>query len=382
MRIFILSRGYPSKREPQRGCFEKDQAEALVRMGHEVAMLSVDRRFRLFWRHIGITKKQGNGVTSYDSFIVPGKLIDLFGKRFSQYTRNKQLDLIYQAAVKDYGKPDLLYSHYLYNSYYALYLKKKYSIPLVGIEHWSELAKENLSPRIDFWGHRTYSNLDLLITVSPFLQKKIKEKFGVDSTVVYNMVGKEFLYNPSKQTSKQKRYIFVGSLLPIKRVDLIIEAFAKSGIPQEDWLLYIVGDGEQRKFLEDLSERLGLKQNILFLGKKKKEEIAELYQKSDVMLLASDIETFSVVCIEGLACGLPVIATKCGGPESFINKESGLLCQTNDVVAFARALKQMQETSKQYDRQKIADDCQAQFSSQVIAQQLTELFEQVLTKEK
>ena len=56
MRIFLISRGYPTKREPQWGCFEKDQAEALAKYGHEVVMLSVDTRFRWYWRKIGITR--------------------------------------------------------------------------------------------------------------------------------------------------------------------------------------------------------------------------------------------------------------------------------------------------------------------------------------
>ena len=381
MRIFIISRGYPSERDPQWGNFERDQAEALVQMGHEVAILSVDGRFRLFWRHIGLTITKGNGVTAYNSFFAPAKLTALLGNRFMQYVRHKQFDMVYKAAVKDYGKPDLLYSHYLFNSYNALFLKEKYGIPLVGIEHWSELAKEHLLPRIEYWGNNTYSKLDGLITVSPFLQRRIKEKFGVDSTVVYNMQGKEFGYIPSNHSSKKVRYIFVGSLLPIKRVDLIIEAFAKSEIPQDDWQFYVVGDGAHRKTLEELSARLGLEKNILFLGKKKKEDIVGLYQESDVVLLASDIETFSVASIEGLACGLPVLSTRCGGPECFINEKNGLLSPVGDVDAYAAALRQMQNTIGKYNRQQISDECKAQFSSQVIARQLTAVFEQVLKKE-
>ena len=57
MRIFWIARGYPSQKDPQWGCFEKDQAEALRKAGHEVVVLSVDTRFRWYYRPLGITHR-------------------------------------------------------------------------------------------------------------------------------------------------------------------------------------------------------------------------------------------------------------------------------------------------------------------------------------
>ena len=62
MFIALISRGVPSKRDPQWGCFEKDQAEALVAVGHKVAVISVDSRFRLYWRKPGISHYRLNGI--------------------------------------------------------------------------------------------------------------------------------------------------------------------------------------------------------------------------------------------------------------------------------------------------------------------------------
>jgi len=55
MFIALISRGVPSKRDPQWGCFEKDQAEALAATGHKVVVISVDTRFRFYWRKLGIS---------------------------------------------------------------------------------------------------------------------------------------------------------------------------------------------------------------------------------------------------------------------------------------------------------------------------------------
>ena len=70
MKIFIIARGYPSVKEPTWGCFEKDQAEALASLGHNVTILSVDTRFRWYWRRLGITKKIANGIKIYDFFFL------------------------------------------------------------------------------------------------------------------------------------------------------------------------------------------------------------------------------------------------------------------------------------------------------------------------
>ena len=58
MNIFIIARGYPTSKEPTWGCFEKDQAEALSKLGHKVSIVSVDTRFRWYWRSLGITKQK------------------------------------------------------------------------------------------------------------------------------------------------------------------------------------------------------------------------------------------------------------------------------------------------------------------------------------
>ena len=78
MFIALISRGVPSKRDPQWGCFEKDQAEALAATGHKVVVISVDTRFRFYWRKLGISHYYTNGIHYYDCFIVPGVIIRKF----------------------------------------------------------------------------------------------------------------------------------------------------------------------------------------------------------------------------------------------------------------------------------------------------------------
>ena len=69
MFILLISRGVPTKRDPQWGCFERDQANALRALGHKVVVVSVDTRFRLFYRKFGIKRTNLDGIDYFDCFI-------------------------------------------------------------------------------------------------------------------------------------------------------------------------------------------------------------------------------------------------------------------------------------------------------------------------
>ena len=377
MRIFVISHGYPTPQYPQWGCFEKDQAEALAALGHEVVMISFDGRLRHPWKKIGITKHFSHGVHSYEYTLIPtpffGKLTGWLRHNYSCWL----LDKAYRRAVKDLGKPTILYSHFLNLSYKALYLKKKYHLPLVGAEHWSEINKPVLKEEVKKMGLMTYSHLDGLIAVSSSLQDKIKEHFGKDATVIHNTISNDFYYH-QKVPSDVFRLITTGSLIPIKGHDVLIRALTKVHFSYTHWQLIIIGEGDARQKLEQLIAENNLDQHVLLVGRKCKEDIAKELWKSDVYIQPSRNENFSVAVLEALACGLPVVATLCGGIQECINERNGRLVPVNDIDALAETLTEIVENINKYDRQLIAKDCQRRFGSEVIAQQITRVLEDAI----
>ena len=379
MTIYFIIRGIPSAQDPQWGCFEFDQAKALAKLGHEVVCLSVDRRFRWYYRKFGITKQQKEGVTAYNSFLMPNTIVrKLFGEKILYKFRLWQLNKLFKRAIYEIGSPDILYSHYLFITQEAVALKKAYNIPLVAIEHWSELQKSTLSPRIQQYT-KSYNNVDQLIAVCGSLQSAIKRHTNIDSKIIYNMVGGEFHYFPTPSSSIV-RFITTGSLIYRKGFDLLAKAFTQLNMPKDKWKLKIIGEGEEHALLQKQIEEAGFKNNIQLVGSKNKDEIAKMLNESDIFVLPSRNENFSVAVLEALACGLPVVASICGGIRECIDDKNGLLFEVNDVDGLANCLNYMFHHYQEYDREAIAENCQARFSSEVIAKQLTGIFEDVVAK--
>ena len=378
MFILLISRGIPSDKDPQWGCFERDQALALHKAGHRVVVLSVDSRVRVKNRKLGISHKNIEGVDLYNLYWFPNVIFRPIIYRVMLFLISWQLDYLYKKIVKIHGVPDVIYSHYLLNSYAALNLKEKYNLPVVAIEHWSEVNKDILKPYVQYLGNKVYATVDKVISVSDSLKSMIYKHFNVDTLVVHNLVGEGFGYkSPVCHTSFN--FVSVGSLFHIKGYDILIEAFAKIS-NNGNFKLTIVGDGNQRTLLQQLIVKHNLQSKVLLVGRKSRDEVAEILADSDVYVSSSRNENFSVSVLEALSVGLPVVATICGGIKECINESNGLLIPTEDVNALSSAMLKISQNISDYNREFIAQDFENRFSTKTIVSNLVSIFESVKYK--
>lgn len=381
MNVFIIARGYPTTQDPTWGCFEKDQAEALAQLGHQVCIIYFDNRLKSNRKDFGLHRIHNNGVTAFGYKFIPSRSFG-WSKKIFYNIENWELERAYLAAVKEFGQPDVLYSHYLYRTYHAIFLKKKYGIPLVAIEHWSKLNENPLEKSIQQMGECAYANTDQVITVCAPLKECIQNLFNTNSLVVHNMIGKEFNYSENNNYHTLT-IVSTGRLIYGKGFDLLINALNCIRYQLSNpWRMIIIGNGKQKKILQELINSLQLQEHIFLLGQKNKNEIVQILQQSDIFVLPSRGENFSVAVLEALACGVPVIASICGGIRECINSNNGLLFPVDNVEALASALQHMIQNLHKYDRQAIARDCQNRFSSEVIAKQLTDIFEETIKRHK
>lgn len=384
MRILFIPRGWPSEQLPQWGNFERDQAIALSERGHQVISLYLDVHPEFHSKKLGITREQKDGVVVY--CLYAGFRWVKIVKRISLTLYSRMFGALFYYLVKNVlrkeGKPDLVYGHYLWFCRRALTIKRKYGVPAVGIEHWSEMGYSNIKEEYKQLAADTYPYLDRQLVVSAALKENILKNIGIDTTVVYDTYGKEFYYKEQVVKDDTVRFVLTGTLLPIKRFDLVIQALGESVSLPKNLQFTIIGDGPEKEKLLGMVEEYHLSDIMHLVGSQTRTYIANALQEADVYILASHLETFGVAPVEALACGVPVIATDCGGSRSYMNDFNGLLIPIDDVKAMSEAISYMAEHYLEYDRKRIAEDCRQRFSSEVIAKQLESIFEDVMANTK
>ena len=372
MRIFIVARGYPTKENPILGIFEFNQAKALKAMGHEVIYIAVDLRSIRRKRKLGYKSfiKEGINIEEISAPIgaVPRDLLVMVG---SCFTRK-----ILKRAKTKYGEPVIIHAHFLNTA--AMVSKVITSKDVYIITEHSSMLNQNLSKRQKKQCINTYIKADALITVSKSLQKRIKDILGLDSICVNNMIDtKHFNYDYAQKAGKGFAFVTVSSLTPNKRVDLMIRSFAEfiQDSAADDAELYIIGDGEERERLQSLATQLGVDDKIRFYGVLEQREVRRIFDRSDCFVLTSKRETFGVACAEALLSGIPVIITKCGGPEEFVNKENGIIAEDEEI---SEAMLHMYTRINDYDEEKISKMTYQLFSEEKIVAQLEKVYNEAI----
>jgi glycosyltransferase involved in cell wall biosynthesis len=132
---------------------------------------------------------------------------------------------------------------------------------------------------------------------------------------------------------------FVGRFAPIKRLDVLLDAFAAARGSDSRLRLLLVGDGEERAVREARARELGLAEAVSFLGYSR--DLPAIAAVADVAVLSSDNEGTPVWLIEAGAAGLPAVATAVGGVPAVVSSETGLLAPPGDARMLAQAINEL-----------------------------------------
>lgn len=379
MYILVVSRGYPNQRYKMNGLFEFDQAKALVSQGHKVIFLSLDLRSIKRKRKWGFETKNIEGV------IIEG--INIPCGRIPKYLFHKVgtfgFRILFKKISKKYGIPDIVHSHFLTTGYMANEVIKDTELPHILTEHYSAMNKDVIAPHLLEIGKKTYPNVSKLITVSEALQKNIEKNFNVETKVLPNMYDDTiFTFKERNIPSSDYLFISVGSLTVNKNMASLIKAFNVAYKENSQIRLHIYGEGPEREELEKIINSYNLNSVISLKGSVSRIEIAEAFQNSNCFVLASKSETFGVAFIEALATGLPVIATKCGGPEEFVNKKNGMLISEGSVHELAEAIKEMYKSAETFNSHEISTNIKNKYSTKTITKQIALLYNNILMNSK
>ena len=374
MYIMIISRGFPTDKYKMNGIFEFDQAKALAKAGSKVVFAAIDMRSIRRWRKWGLERHEIDGVNVYVINIPGGRL----PKAILHKVTSIGLSILYKVIVKELGRPEILHAHFTDLGYAAAKLKQQINVPLVITEHSSLINKPIIDKQLLSIAKVAYGQADTVIAVSPSLANGIKDKFNIKSIYVPNIVDTDLFTNAIRGEVDTFNFISFGNLNYGKRMDLTIEAFYSAFHNLPLVTLTIFGEGDERSKLEDIIKKYSIESRVVLMGMCSREVIKEKLKSSDCFVLASRSETFGVAYIEALASGVPVIATKCGGPEVFVHEENGRMVPVDDFDSLVSAMKYMYRNNIKFDRQKISAEIKLKFSPECVSKQLLEVYKDVI----
>jgi N-acetyl-alpha-D-glucosaminyl L-malate synthase BshA len=243
-------------------------------------------------------------------------------------------------AVKK-ANPDIVHIQTIYLSLSGLLIKKFLHKPYVVYGRGSDVYlpwrfKNSISKPI-------LKNADAVIALTEDMKKEIQKICNRNVFVIPNGIDLKRFENLSKEDLRSKLEIkeekiimFVGTLRPVKGVRYLIEAMKIITDKSKNSRLFIVGDGEERGYLENLVRNLNLEKYVKFVGKVPNEEVPEYMAASDVFVLPSLSEGFGIVNLEAMASGLPIVATNVRGlPEIIKDGENGFLVEPKNPEQIA-----------------------------------------------
>jgi len=385
MHILIFPSWYPSSLVDVSGSFFREQAIALSRAGHQVGVLSANltsvrqwKRWRLRLSPPDITNDKG--IRTYR---IHGTNWFPRINRISSKRQTQLLLGLYSLYERHHGKPDLIHVHSMLSAgLAALELSKSNRIPYVITEHSSAFSRGLLSPIQLDQAAQVSKGAKRRWAVSSGFARLLEQQFQETPgcwQIMPNIVNQAFLDAPLSDRSS-RTFIFLNICLhtPNKDVGLLLRAFAQQFSNCFDVMLHLGGRGPQTSELMELASQLGIAEQVKFLGMLSREQVREVMSDADAFVLTSQFETFGVVLIEALAMGLPLVATRCGGPEDIVTAANGVLVDPKNVRSLADAMGHLYRNASVYEPSELRRDCAERFSESVVIRRLHLSYQQVL----
>ena len=402
MKILILPSWYP----PRGGAFFREHSQALAAEGLDVTVIaSVQTSIR---KHGLPAFLWGKGIPAsvIQTDISPGTFTEirspyrtiplLYKGNIERWIRH--LEKMVKRWIRTNGIPDLIQVHSsIWAGVPAARISRQCGIPYVITEHRSRFVYNTPEAERMFLPWHTpllqeaFEGAACIVTVSDALKPRISDLLPDTSgkkdnnhmpglVTIPNMVDTRF-FNPAPAAPPAKPFVFfsLAHLEPVKGFDNLLNAMQLLNSKWPDrFRLIIGGDGSQRNTLEKQAAKLNLGKSVEFKGTLTPHEVRSCMQQSHAFVLSSRFEAFGVVFIEAMACGLPVVATRSGGPETFIDESCGMLVDPDQPEALATAMENMAANHKQYDRNQIWQRTLSHYSPKAIAAKYTRLYNQIV----
>jgi N-acetyl-alpha-D-glucosaminyl L-malate synthase BshA len=358
------------------GVVATELGKMLAEIGHEIHFISSSMPFRLKRMYHNIYYHQVE-VNQYSVFQYPPYDIALASK---------------MAEVIKRENLDVLHVHYAIPHAVCAILAKQMSgrnIKIVTTLHGTDITvlgyDESLTDAIKFG----IEGSDAVTAVSQSLISQTYDLINTKKPIqsIYNFVDDRIYKRIPSSVHLKEEYnihahekvvIHVSNFRKVKRVRDVVKVFAEivKNVPAK---LLLIGDGPEMGIISRMVNERKLNEYVLFLGKQ--DNLEELYSISDLLLLLSEKESFGLVALEAMACGVPCIGTRVGGiPEVILDRETGYICELGDIADIARKAVRLLTDGQLHNQfsQHAVKVVQDHFHCEKIVSQYEEIYYQLL----
>lgn len=383
--ILHFPKWYPTTKDEQFGVFtQKHIKSSLPYCKNVVVNLSpAENRGQRYQ----IEKHINQGIEEYVIFYPQSGWQGSVGRIFRAISYLKAFRRLWKTLKQEHGRPDLVHVHVLLNPGLLAVLVKIFTrIPYVVTEHWTGYATEAFQQKSSLY--RFFCRLCVrkasgLSVVSSLLEKVMREKDLVhpNTAVIPNVIDIFPSVRPPKEKHHTKAVILTvadltdrnknisGSLKAMKTLQDLGFAFEFN----------IIGGGQDEEMLKALTADLGLsEEKVIFHGRQSNQYVLDFIPHCDFLLVNSRVETFCVVAAEALACGKPVIVTKSGGPETFVDNHCGLVIDKDDQETLQDALEDMVQHYRVYKPKTMQAHIHELFNEEKIGKAWKDFYEDIL----
>ena len=353
LRLLTFTTLFPNSQQPNHGVFVENRLRHLVASGEVESLVvapvpyfpSAARWFGDWARYARVDRQEMRHdlVIHHPRFpVIPKIGMSISPALLAAAT----IGLVRRLCANGVGF-DVIDAHYFYpDGVSALWIGQRLRRPVVITARGTDidLIPQYAQPRrMIRWA---IANADRLVAVSEALKRALVDLGALPDRVEVLRNGVDLsMFSPTDRKGARQglaltrpTLLSVGNLIELKGHDRVIEAMRR--LPDFD--LVIVGEGPEREPLAHLARRVGVSDQVRFLGSRPHATLPEVYSAADALVLASSREGWANVLLEAMACGTPVIASNVSGnPEVVKTPASGVLMEENTPEGIARAVRSL-----------------------------------------